>query len=93
MKIGLIITLGMVIFFITFVGSLILIQKSCPYIEDVSSCFPYNLPNWAKILPFFLIPICLIVLFYMFYSLGKETNEKVNKDIKDKLEYIRKKDG
>ena len=35
-----------------------LIGSSCPYKEDVSSCFPYNLPDWAKI----VVPILLIVI-------------------------------
>lgn len=38
----------------------------CPYTEDVSSCFPYNLPNWVKILlPFGLIMIPIIAIILM----------------------------
>ena len=31
---------------------------SCPYIEDVNSCFPYNLPNWVKLI---MPVICILV--------------------------------
>jgi len=37
----------------------------CPYIEDVSSCFPYNLPDWVKlIMPLICISfaIALVVI-------------------------------
>ena len=47
--IGLLITLVLVCIILYSIG------KSCPYTEDVSSCFSYNLPNPIKI----LLPICL----------------------------------
>lgn len=41
---------------------LIGLTLNCPYTEDVSSCFPYNLPNWMKLsLPLFLIIIPIII--------------------------------
>lgn len=41
---------------------IIIINFNCPYTEDVSSCFPYNLPNWAKLsLPLFVIIIPVII--------------------------------
>lgn len=45
---------------------LVLKLFSCPYVNVVDSCFPYNLPNWVKIaLPIFaliFIPTILIFL-------------------------------
>ena len=38
---------------------------NCPYIEDVSSCFPYNLPTWVTFaipIAIFGIIVCLFVL-------------------------------
>lgn len=38
---------------------------NCPYIEDVYSCFPYNLPNWVKLaipLTNLLVIISLIII-------------------------------
>jgi hypothetical protein len=54
-------------------GIIYLIGHSCPYIEDVSSCFPYNLPNWAMIvLPLGLIIILIVVLLLVARSVKNE---------------------
>lgn len=51
------------------IGIIHFIGTSCPFKEDVSGCFPYNLPAWAKIVvPFALIiiPIILLILVHKF---------------------------
>ena len=50
---------GLIIGIIYFIG----LYFDCPYVEDVSSCFPYNLPTWLKIIsPVILIIIYIIIL-------------------------------
>ncbi|HEY5631639.1 MAG TPA: hypothetical protein VIR31_05890 [Nitrososphaeraceae archaeon] len=58
------------------IGLLYVIALSfkCPYIEVVDSCFPYNLPNWAKVvfpLTLFIVAIGLIIYVR---RLSKEIN-------------------
>ena len=46
------------------VAIIYLLGTACPYTEDVSSCFPWSLPDWVKILlPFLIILIVFILLF------------------------------
>ena len=45
----------------------------CPYIEDVSSCFPYNLPTWLKLMS----PIVLIISIFGLLYVVKKIREYV----------------
>ena len=56
-------TIGLLIILVLVWMTLYFIGKSCPYIEDVSSCFPYNLPTPIKIfLPISIIFISIILI-------------------------------
>lgn len=49
------------------IGSTYLILNAfdCPYVEDVSSCFPYNMPEWFALVPVLGIPLLLFALFWL----------------------------
>ena len=51
------------------IGGIWLIGKafSCPYVEDVSSCFPYNMPPWF---PIVIVGVMALILFVLF-QIGK----------------------
>lgn len=61
------------IFIFIAVGLFHVITHSRPYIEDVSSCFPYNLPRWVQIsiplLIVFLI-LCCVILYLKIRKFG-----------------------
>jgi len=60
------------------VGIIYWIGYSCPYTEDVSSCFPYNLPDWVKIvlpLALIIIPIMILILIFKIGFLKKGVTE------------------
>ena len=55
-----------IVFIVLVVGIIYIIGLSlkCPYTEDVSSCFPYNLPNWIKLsIPLIIIIVLGILIF------------------------------
>lgn len=58
---------------LTLIGCLYLIGKllECPYIEDVSLCFPHNLPTWAKICLPVLLSIAPIIILIWLHKLNK----------------------
>jgi hypothetical protein len=61
-SIGLLITLVLVFIVLYSIGNL------CPYTEDVSSCFPYNLPTPIKILlPISILFISIILILAIVY--------------------------
>lgn len=38
---------------------------NCPYVEDVSSCFPYNMPSWFPWICLFLLIIIPIIIIFL----------------------------
>lgn len=50
---------------------------NCPYVEDVSSCFPYNMPKWFPL--FVIVSFPLLILLFIFITIKSKTPDNIQK--------------